>query len=658
MKSLQFQVRNNVTGSEVFIPDSMDLNIVSFSKHSQLGFFDATINVTGTLQDVFSVLNWLNYDAFIFDESGIQWYGFVNTATIRTGSITYNVSLDSMYNSVAAVFTDESRVSVKTDYTEDDYSVTIYDRKQLLLSIDNASLESVQDNIERILNETKYPKASFNTSGLTSDVTEATIECLGPLLKAQWIYYGRDFGLIENVNSTGSLKSGLQANGRMAFQATDNSFISDIDGELISFDKDDKVYVLGTVSNDGLYIVESGTNEERETLIIPAGQVVFNGSTLTDGTGNLDIFRRRDYIEIVSGEANDGLYIVDSVAADGKSLTIIGTFPSNFTSTLTHYITKGTTIRMANDTITDENASNAFIVLMGNQIAQSFTPDHSFDVKFLSVDCKKINDPSFGIRLSLYTDSGNTPGTEITGIDIPFSSISHRSGEIVGELASLQSITSGTQYWFVITSLGVSHNSYYEFSVDEDTTFAGDLLLGDNNSSWTVPTIDSNLVFKVIGGEETTTQIEILLDSVPGIRNVGIYNPSNLITAPYRDGMFLAYEELIELMNLGTSNQRRLLAKTLIDGDIILIEEPSDTNVEYYIDIDSNIFDRFNNKLDNAMEIVGNWVGLNNFIPSGIGTTTITSPSPVFIESVEYIPGEDRFNIQSKTEEGLFNLRG
>ena len=123
---------------------------------------------------------------------------------------------------------------------------------------------------------------------------------------------------------------------------------------------------------------------------------------------------------------------------------------------------------------------------------------------------------------------------------------------------------------------------------------------------------------------------------------------SGLEISEFRDGDGLALYEIEELLKMGTSNFRRMLASVDINRRLRIYEEP-DESKPYYITKKRELSDELDTPIRKEICPVGVYARLKDVIPGSLDTTKMADPTLVFIESAEYTP---------ETDDLMFEWRG
>ena len=109
-----------------------------------------------------------------------------------------------------------------------------------------------------------------------------------------------------------------------------------------------------------------------------------------------------------------------------------------------------------------------------------------------------------------------------------------------------------------------------------------------------------------------------------------------------RDGDSTALYEIMQMMEMGTTNFRRLLARVEKDRHLVIYEEPAQSALYYGIYADGRIKDPYGNWIRKETCPVAFWANFVDIIPATLDTTLLGDPTIKFIEETEYSPEEDK----------------
>ncbi len=155
---------------------------------------------------------------------------------------------------------------------------------------------------------------------------------------------------------------------------------------------------------------------------------------------------------------------------------------------------------------------------------------------------------------------------------------------------------------------------------------------------------------------DTATQISDI-EGTAGefITAVDLEVASGLSISEFRDGDGSALFEIEELLKMGTSNYRRMLAAVDINRRMRIYEEPTSAN-PYLITKRGELRDAFDTPVRRETCPVGVYARLKDVIPSSLDTSKLADPSLMFIEEAEYMPGDDMLILTPRGEQSPWEI--
>lgn len=255
------------------------------------------------------------------------------------------------------------------------------------------------------------------------------------------------------------------------------------------------------------------------------------------------------------------------------------------------------------------------------------------------VKVRKQGEPTDNMRVAIYNDSSGSPGTEqayglAAGISVPTD-----YNWVTIDLSTRVWIAPSTSYWVVITRSGSADGTdYYFVDVNEELEYTRGVFKYGDGGTWNTRSPDADMNFEVEGVIETSEQLDTMVTTVGQfIEQIKLETASGIFSCPYRPGTTTGLDEAIELLKAGTSNGRRMLAEVLPSRVLRIYEEPAKpTSVDLLLTPGGRIKHYTGGLWPPYWSPVGNWVGMNNVIPSTIDTSRIADPYMVFIDEFQY----------------------
>jgi hypothetical protein len=118
---------------------------------------------------------------------------------------------------------------------------------------------------------------------------------------------------------------------------------------------------------------------------------------------------------------------------------------------------------------------------------------------------------------------------------------------------------------------------------------------------------------------------------------------SGILLRETRDGDSTALYEATQLLEMGTDNYRRMLAKVDSIRSVRIYEEPANLSTSaYQLAQDFSLYDSYGTEVDKETCPAGVWVVLKDVIPPSLDVLQMSDPTRMFIEEMEYEPKADR----------------
>jgi len=281
------------------------------------------------------------------------------------------------------------------------------------------------------------------------------------------------------------------------------------------------------------------------------------------------------------------------------------------------------------------------------QVAQKFTATQSFFVQGMTMYIGGVGPPLGGLKLSLWTTypwSGGAKLCEsaafVTGV----------ADFVIAAPVSGTNIIAGTDYWIVAECQSPYRGSgdFWVFGVDptlSNSAYYYDLDLSQwyavaglsPFTGWT----NFNFLFRLYGGIEHAQQIANIVTTAyatnPLLVGADISNSSGLSETPQIINPVQVSERVKQLLEAGTTNYRRLLARVTPQRTLKIYEEPSSDYNNAPLHLRGNrLVDRIGNPI--RADPCGQWC-----IDDDLGYPAEAEPNPAFfcVDTAEWTPDGD-----------------
>lgn len=286
--------------------------------------------------------------------------------------------------------------------------------------------------------------------------------------------------------------------------------------------------------------------------------------------------------------------------------------------------------------ISDQNVGD---VADNTEAAQSFQLTTGWYAYSVEINVHIEGSPGDSLQVELCSDGGGSPGAVIDTVTVLGSEIDDQYAYVTFVLSAPTSLAAATTYWIVVSRTGaLDGTNYYVWAVDEALSYASGVFLLYDGGSWGSRVPDVDALFRVNGVQETTEQIEQMIDDEGQFfEGVIVEDASGVYTSPYRDGDSTTLFELLALMQRGTTNGRRLLAEVTAERYVRVWEEPevSSANVEVLMDASGALYTKYESAWPDETPPVGKLCQLRG-LPDLINQDLLVDPSTFIIRAATY----------------------
>lgn len=620
--------------------DNLSFTPVRFSTHAIGGPEYAEVKVTGTLENIWQLLDFLRFHTLIRNNNAnVIWNGYISEVQLNLGGLTVSKNIDELKNRVKVFYTYKdasgNSVDTNTSWYENTESMSKYGYFDHIESSSDLSTNEAVKLAEEILDTYKEPLSNvvFNNSSVS-----AMLICRGWWSSLNWRIYN-NLGGFESYPESGDYNHTLG----YSFVGTDVAFnastdrIHTLSDKLSHFTDNDFIVVSGSASNDGTYQVITPTTNEIET--ITKTTISFDASDdILDSGNNLGFIKSNELL-LVSGSVvggNNRYYFSKDDLEDEHITVTPGTVTASAAgSSIT--ITQGHSIELDGALVTEFPSASITVTSLGVKVAQSFTlsVNETFVLTEAYIRLLKIGSPADSVQLSIYSDSGGVPNTQLATNTISAASIGE--GYDWKQFTFSYTLSYGTTYWLVIERTGSnSAVNFYQVELNTAADYANGAFKLWNGSSWVArPTTTEisavEMPFQLWSNIETSTQMETILDYAnQAFSTFEVIEDSGVSKRPFRDNNNTAREEIEAMMRVKNTNGKRYISTVTPDRACKIYQEPtSDITLDMILNIDGNVLDASGELLEEGKTPVGNYVWLAG-LPVGLD-----SFSPVFVERAE-----------------------
>jgi hypothetical protein len=341
------------------------------------------------------------------------WWGLVEEVAVSEGGSEYAVSLSDMANRISVIYSIASEggaVTAQTAWAEDQRSIELYGRKELLHSMGTGTPDEAQRTLAQLLAQMSMPRLSVRPG--RSGKAGAALHCVGYWQTLDWQYFAQGAGRIVHAGENeveALLGWGFQSSQLVGFNSRDRR-VHQLGALLGALSEGDRISVTGSTSNNGSFTVTEPAQVDKQ-VVYNSGSISFDPSDdMHDGNEWLDQFKAGEMLYVQDSTSNNGFWFVKGVAPDHITLhpeTVVA--ESGGTAT----ITQGNSVQVQEAlTLEKPVPGSKFITVQahGVKMAQSFVvpgADGAWTAGEVTVYLHRVGNPSDSVKVELCADNGS-----------------------------------------------------------------------------------------------------------------------------------------------------------------------------------------------------------------------------------------------------------
>ena len=628
------------------------------------GFDKATIEAFGPKEKLLELAVLLKYQADIYNDFGKHvWNGFVNEIIIYFGSVSIGFSLSEMANKIKVIYNTTTPTngsySSYTDWIEDDVSIGKYGYFERVLSYSDGTDTTANAFGNQYLSTHKQPIQSL-AFDQSSELAYARIECLGWYSTLAWRLFKEDRGK-EFHNASGSYYQSLGVgltSSKIGFNIVNEvNQIEVVDSNAMeAFTKDDKIRITGSASNNGLFTVDKSLSREHQVYNTDAS---FSSDDIFDANEDMtSYFDVGDLMLVTNSASNNGYYFLTNVIPEK-----VETDPNILTTEAENPVTleagSGFTVVEAITQEIPSYASPYNVTIRGQvqKLSREFTAVvvGTWKVDSILLRVQKVGSPSDDLKVSLMTNAGSHTYSTIEYATVAGSSISETNNWITFQFDGTNTITGGNDYAIVIERTGsFSTDDYYKIQLDDDSSESGIVFVNDS-TGWVAHPLDYDMPFQVIGIEETTTELDVILSEVANDFNYYIEIDSGVDDLLFMSNYEIAKNKVERLLSLGDISGKSLVAVSDLNKNIYIRsrQEGTDSAKNFSMDLSGNIKTGLGEAISDGQLIFDSWLEVDVSFASFIYSANL---SKIYVYGSEWDDSNKTLKIISSENSSIDKL--
>ena len=298
------------------------------------------------------------------------------------------------------------------------------------------------------------------------------------------------------------------------------------------------------------------------------------------------------------------------------------------------------------------------IALMdGVRIAQSFTATSDINLAEVAIHVRKVGGAG-DISIALCgTDSAGLPGDSIRSGSINAADISTIADWIKAAFSEPVILVPGKLYFLTIESAWSTESSYQVITLDPNNGYGGGKFFEFVEDAWVES--EKDMPFRLYNNvlTETSQQLQnYLTDSGQFFSKVHIHDRSGLYAESYRNGDTTALTEAEDMLEIGTANYLRMLARVNADRSVEVWEQPEEPiTPAIEIRADNRLYYRTGTPVGEHFDPTGRWISIEPIVLGVLQNTNLLGMKNFFCDSMEW--SESGLQLRPANWKNPYNLR-
>lgn len=299
-------------------------------------------------------------------------------------------------------------------------------------------------------------------------------------------------------------------------------------------------------------------------------------------------------------------------------------------------------------------------LLEGVRVAQSFLATSDINLAELEIHICKVGGAG-GVNVKLTeADENGLPGDDLRSATINAYDITTTPEWVRAAFSESLILTPGKTYYLTFASAWSTETNYQVITLDPNHGYGGGVFceFDTETSTWTQTSKD--MPFRLYNNAltETSQQLQnILTDAGQFFGAIHVDDRSGLYAESYRNGDTTALTEAEDFLEIGTANNRRLLARVNLDRTIEVWQQPEETTdppVEMHSD--GKLYYPAGSPVEDHFDPTGKWISIEPILWGAIETTTLTGKKSFFCDEVEWSE-RDGLKLKPANWRNPYNLR-
>jgi hypothetical protein len=291
-------------------------------------------------------------------------------------------------------------------------------------------------------------------------------------------------------------------------------------------------------------------------------------------------------------------------------------------------------------------------------LGQTFDVGSAINLQEIEIYVRRVGTPPEVLKLAIHENPDESePGASLASVDLQPAEIGEVNGWVKGTLSAPLALAAGSTYFLVVSTTGVDRDNHYILPLDANMGYGAGVLKEKVGSTWDDGPA-GDLPFRIYANDlvETTQQLRSLItDFGQFLRHIRLDIASGIYTESYRNGDSDAQFEIEELLEIGTSTNRRMFADVDEERNVRIWEQPASSDA-ILMGADGLFRWRTNAPIEQDACPAGVWVMPSNIVPSNVDLTLLLGLQGYLLEESEYVVAEDALRFTPANIEDPWDL--
>lgn len=272
------------------------------------------------------------------------------------------------------------------------------------------------------------------------------------------------------------------------------------------------------------------------------------------------------------------------------------------------------------------------------KVAQSFKVSSEINLAEVELHIRKVGGAG-DVRIDLAdVDAAGVPAESLETATINAAEIGAAGDWVRASFSETYMLTPGQEYFLVIESAWSDENNYQVITLDPNNGYGDGKFFEFVDNAWVETAKD--LPFRLYNNvlTETSQQLQnYLTDSGQFFSRVFVNDRSGLFSESFRNGDTTAITEAEDLLAVGTSDYRRLLARVNADRSVEVWKEPAEPiTPAVEIRADNKLYYRTGAPVEENFDPTGRWISIEPIIGGVAENTALLGTKSFFCDAMEW----------------------